>query len=102
MKKASVTFKKVPKSSGLAGVCEGSRVDIKINKQVIGYMTRGGWKAKDYLWHIHFQIKSKDSKCGWKYVSLRETFDDEEAARTKCKEYFPTIIDKIYFEEQTK
>lgn len=38
MKKASVTFKKVPKSSGLAGVCEGSRVDIKINKQVIGYI----------------------------------------------------------------
>ena len=102
MKKASVTFKKVPKSSGLAGVCEGSRVDIKINKQVIGYMTRGGWQAKDYLWHIHFQIKSKDSECGRKYVSLRETFDDEEAARTKCKEYFPTIIDKIYFEEQTK
>ena len=102
MKKVSVTFKKIPKSAGLAGVCESSLVDIKINKQIIGYMTRGGWQAKDYLWHIHFQIKSKDSKCGWKNVSLREAFKEEAEARAKCKEYFPTIIDQVYFEEQTE
>lgn len=102
MKKVSVTFKKVPKSTGLAGVCEPSRVDIKINKQVIGYMVRGGWQAKDYLWRIHFRLKSEDSVAGWKNVSLRAAFNEEEEARLKCKEYFPTIIDKIYFEEQTK
>lgn len=98
-KKVSVTFKKIPRSTGLAGVCEATRVEIKINKQVIGYMERGGWKNKDYLWRIHFQLKTKESMSGWCWASLRSTFKEEEDARAKCKEYLPTIIEKIYFEE---
>lgn len=97
--KFSVTFKKHPQETGLAGIGHPNPlVDIKINKKVVGLIVGPSWKTPDNLWRVRFTVKKdhpdENPNCDWKWMQLKIKFETEADARTWAKENFKGISEK--------
>lgn len=89
-----VTFKKQPRSKGLASVGEPyPSVDIKINKKCCGYIAAPTWMTKDNKWAIRLMVESDPQ---WKWVNCTKRFDSEQEAREATPICIQAAIDKGY------
>lgn len=98
LKKCSVTFKKQPSSTGLASVGQPYQsVDIKINKQIIGYISAPDWRNTNNIWNIHLAINTENS---WSWMRLKKYAKTEQEARDIAKNIIPRLkIDLHIFDE---
>jgi hypothetical protein len=83
-----LTFKREPCETGLAGVGNPyPDVTVKHNKQKIGIINAPNWQTKDHKWWIQIAVEKKDfvktpeSPCPWKWITVKARFDSEEDAR---------------------
>ena len=96
-----ISFKKVPASTGLASIGEGKHTDIKLDKKKWGTMfTPSALSSyKDQLWRISFAIMKKDimedknPNCPWKNVTLKHTFETEDATRLWLKDNLRRLLE---------
>lgn len=78
--KLSISFKKNPASPGLAGVGEAQSTKIKADKIYIGDIVGPSWRERGQGWRVSLAIVD-DSKAGWRWFTVKETFATEELAR---------------------
>lgn len=86
------TFKKDKRSTGLAGIGEATTVRIKVNKKEVGYITSGGWRSADNLWHIYFAVKHPEKLFEWKRLKYKG--QTEQETRDWLKDNFKIITEK--------
>lgn len=91
---ACFTFKKEPCETGLAGVGNPNpSTIIKLKKRQVGSINGPNWNSDDDKWHVRLIIKDeKEEYCGWKWVKLKVTFDDEPSARVYLNEHHERIM----------
>ena len=94
------TFKKQPRSSGLAGIGETEWVDIKVKKKVCGSITGGGWRDNDG-YKIRLTVVDKTSPIGWNWVQLKFRGKNADECREFLKERYESITtnNDLYFSE---
>lgn len=98
MSKINVTFKKEPRSTGLARIGEAVRVNMKIKKKRFGSIATASWNENWIGWKITFAVKDKEGS--WRWMKVKQTFQTEELAREYAKECFPKYIDDLWFFEE--
>lgn len=82
------TFKKEPRTTGLAGVgSPNPNTIVKLDKKEVGIIVGPNWRSKDNKWQIRLMRRwplvpenSKNSKA-WKWVQVTQRFDTEPEAR---------------------
>lgn len=89
--KATLSFKRRPKNTGLTGVGYPSQnVDIKINQKRVGYISAPNWTSQQEQWVIRIAIEKDDKhtdnnpNCPWMWVRKGST-SDENIARAFVK-----------------
>lgn len=92
--KVNITFKKQPRSTGLARIGEGYTTEMKIKKKRFGSISTANWNQKWEGWKISFAVKDGESR---KWKSYIKTFKTEEEARDFAKEVFPAQLEQLYF-----
>lgn len=86
------TFKKEKRETGLAAVGRPHpNTTIKYRKKCVGTIYAPYWASKDNLWHVRLMIVC-DEGPGWKWVTLKQKFDDEPAARAYLNENEDRIL----------
>lgn len=77
------TFKKRSKETGLRGVGHPyPNVDIKLNKQCVGWISSPSWQTEDRKWTIWVRvINNRNPNCEWRNTSFKIRFETEELAR---------------------
>ena len=94
MKYKKFTFKKEPRSTGLAGIGERGLTNIKLDKKEVGYIRE---RSGDYKWYICLAIKkekTKDSPAPFRWISLQEIFYKENDARQWLNDHKDDIQEK--------
>jgi len=87
-----VTFKRLPKATGLAGIAYPHQsVEIKLKRKQIGTIHAPNAFSGNQGWKIVFMVlcePSKENPSGWKWITLKNQYDTEEEAR----EYVQKVI----------
>lgn len=105
-KKNSLSFKKEPKETGLAGVgYPNPNVYIKLNKKKIGYISAPNWTSSEDVYKIRFSVVKKDiledgnPNRNWKWITLKASFKSEEKARAHVKKIISLVSSLHEFQE---
>lgn len=76
-----LSFKKHPRSSGLARIGEADFIDIKGDKKIVGNIVGNG-VGNDNRFRVGLIVKDLSSNLkSWKWVFFKARFDTEAAAR---------------------
>lgn len=89
------TYKKQPTERGLAGVGNpNSDTDIKHDKKVVGMIVGPNWQSPDNLWRVRLVVLDEKEHCGWKWITLKKTFDTEPDARVFLNQHVTALVAK--------
>ena len=88
MNKLCVTFKKQPRSTGLAAIGESTVIDMKIKKRKFGYITSPSWIDSFFGWRVVFAVKVKKELGIFSWKRLSKHFQTPEEAKKYAKEFF--------------
>jgi len=96
-----LSFKKDPKTTGLAGVAEPNpRTVIKGDGVEIGYIRPPHYADADYVWSVMLRVNREPTPsdpCPWRYAELKKKFTSEPDAREYIKAEWETLSKlKIY------
>jgi len=95
MKPVKPTFKKHPRSLGLAGIGEATFIDIKVKKKVVGSMhSSRNWGDP---WRIGFKVYQPEGvelNCPWCWFFVKNTATDEAQARAWVIEHYNKFAEK--------
>lgn len=87
-----ISFKKRPRTTGLAGVGEPEpSVDVKLDGKIVGEISAPTWQTKDNMWSVNFTVEkepSAESPSIWKRVWFKKHFESEDEARVFVKKMF--------------
>jgi hypothetical protein len=88
------TFKKEKRETGLASIGAGDPpTDIKLEKKIVGTIVGPTWRSEDNLWRVRLMKKSDAPEDhGWKWTTLKATFENEPAARVYLNENFDRVV----------
>jgi hypothetical protein len=85
MAKKFFTFKKEPRETGLMSVGHPHQtVCVKHDKKECGVIAPPSWNSKDNKWDVRLKVKQEPTAkdhCSWKWIYIKERFDDEQSAR---------------------
>jgi hypothetical protein len=95
MKPRKFTFKRQPAETGLRSVGNPyPNVDIKLNKTVVGYIDAPYWQTADNLWRVRLKVVDVNQLSGWRWITLKQTFENEDKARKFLQLHTEEILRK--------
>jgi len=93
-----LSFKKMPRATGLAGVAEPNPpTEIKGDGKTIGQIIPPHYSDKDYVWRVYLYIKREPTPqdpCEWRSACLKKTFQTEPEARQFLKDNWAELSKK--------
>lgn len=111
-KKEKFTFKKQPRETGLAAVGNPNpNTDIKHDKKIVGYIASPNWQTPDNQWRIRLMVEDvgdlevgdglRMPSSGWKWITLKKTFNTEPEARDFLNKHVDAILAKgLYHDDE--
>lgn len=95
------TFKLDKKETGLAAVGNSLQsADVKLKKKVCGRIQAPNWRSNVY--RCSFVVKTEESSCGWKWVTLKKTTESMNEMKQWLKDNTEKIVsglDLHFFED---
>jgi hypothetical protein len=91
------TFKKVKRSSGLAGIGEGDSTLIKHRKKEVGILYGPCWHSTDRLWRVRLAVMVPLKPDQFTWITLKATFENEEEGRAFLKRNYKSFVEKYEF-----
>jgi hypothetical protein len=89
------TFKRVKKQSGLAGIAENERHEIKLRKNIIGEISSPMWHEREETgYRIGLKTISSSEKSGFKWVRFKNRWETVEEAKDWLNSNFDEITKK--------
>ena len=88
------TFKKIKRSTGLAGIGEADSTAIKHRKKQVGILSGPGWYDDHNHWRARLCVKKPFNPDQFTWIVLKATFEDEEKGRAFLKRNYKAIIEK--------
>jgi hypothetical protein len=102
MEKFSISFKRLPRETGLAAVGHPNQsVDIKVNGKECGWIVAPNWQTEDNKWKVGIKvINGENLNCSWKWIYFKARFETESEARAWVKDNLKRFDEKykLYFE----
>lgn len=92
-----LSFKKVPRSSGLAGMGEADSCEILADKCVVGSISGGHWRSTDSKYRVMFKVareKTQEDPCAFKWIVMKSVFDTMDAAKIAIRQSWSKICER--------
>lgn len=94
--KFNISFKKQPRSTGLASIGESQRSDIKVNMKCVGMITGPSWRDTDNSFKVRLMVKDGDQEnVDWKWITMKVKFENDKAARLWVKQHLESVGTKF-------